>query len=149
MPLLPTLSCQLWSNVVPMLELQYSNIGFALACQYWYHIGPNYRFTRKQTFLLSGIKYVHVSFSVSFWSFLVSFRSFSVSFQSFSVIFGVFLVLFGVFLILFGVYSYPWLMAETVTETGTEEFKWDYILSIHSILRLDLIQKQIYARILD
>ena len=61
--------------------------------------------------LLSGIKYVHVSFSVSLWSFSVSFRSFSVLFVVFSIFFGVFSVLFGPFRslsVLFGVYSYPW-----------------------------------------
>ena len=34
MPTLPNLPCQLRSNVVPMLEVQYSNIGFALPGKY-------------------------------------------------------------------------------------------------------------------
>ena len=75
MPTLTKLSCQLWSNVVPKLEAQY---------------------------LLSGIKYVHVSFSVSLWFFSVSLWSFSVSFRSLLVLFGPFRFLS----VLFGVYSY-------------------------------------------
>ena len=93
MPKLTTLSCQLWSNVVPMLEAQY---------------------------FLSGIKYVHVSFSVSLWSFSVSFRSYSVSFQSFSVSFRFFLVLFGVYS-----YRYSGMFGGTLYEqTSNRSVAW-------------------------
>ena len=69
--------------------------------------------------LLSGIKYVHVSFSVSLWSFSVSFQSFLVSFRSFSVSFRYFTVffqsfsvgVFSFFSVLFSVYSYPSIMS--------------------------------------
>ena len=89
MPTLTTLSCQLWPTVIPMMEAQLFQyrICIDMTIILTMYTAPT-KFNLYS--LLSGIKYVRVSFSVALYLSL----------------FGIFLVLFGVFSVLFGVYSY-------------------------------------------